>query len=135
MNKTIFQVGDKVKVFGCEGHVYYVDPNSADCPILVEFTGLGGGTFRTNLTSDGRHSVSHVDPVCILIHRPKKKVVKRFYQWAFESRKVNGDIMLKPCAAYMTEDFEHLDGRISSYSQNPNNLHKTGTFIDLEVEW
>lgn len=135
MNKTIFQDGDKVKVFGCKGTIHNVNPYSADYPIIVEFTGREGGTFRTLLTSDGRSSVNHVDPVCVLIHRPKKKVVKRFYQWAFESREVNGDIMLKPCAAYMTEDFEHLDGRISSYSQNPNNLHKTETFIDLEVEW
>lgn len=75
-----FQVGDKVRAFGCDGVVRCTKASYSSYKVEVDFDNIKGICF----TSDGRYMDWHKEPSLILIERPVKKVKKSFWLWAYK---------------------------------------------------
>lgn len=112
-----FEVGDKVRAFGCDGTVDLLDTES----VRVSFGNYNYTWFKL----DGRQSDWHKEPSLILIERPVKKFKKSFWLWT----KPNGQILTD----VLDENFRNVNGQkhpcnISDFTKIP------GTEVTLEVE-
>jgi hypothetical protein len=72
-----FEVGDKVKAFGCDGEVVGVyDAQSVVYPLVVEFLGC---KLTADFEANGRFGSWHKEPSLVLIEKARKYV--EFNDW------------------------------------------------------
>jgi hypothetical protein len=77
-----FQVGDKVRAFGCEGRVI-MDYMPAPFPLLVTLGSRSVDDIECRFMADGRSEEWHKEPSLVLVERPKKTVKKKMYRAVF----------------------------------------------------
>lgn len=146
-----FQVGDKVSYAGMTGTVIN-NALQGNYPVeisLVHSTGMGILQTRVeSFTRTGKFNAYHAEPLLKLVEKAKVKTVRRFYQWvrikvtamprevyAVRREKVTKALLLP---ALMTEDLKHVCGTQSAYASNVTEgeeIKRTNTYIDLEVDW
>lgn len=113
-----FQVGDKVRAFGCDGFVTKIETAPTQYPVLVRFN----TDYNTTFTPDGRLHTQHKEPSLMLIERPIRKVRKTFWLWANERGVIDDTLM--------DENFTTPTGRVRpSYTCTKI----PGTEVTLEV--
>lgn len=118
-----FKVGDKVRFAGTNGVVTEIYGNDY---LDVEFTNSEGYNCTLSLYMDG--SLSRVlNEKLVLIERPKKKVMKRFWLWDLKD---NNGIIFKG-TAYRDENGLGTNNKLVGNTLIKKHLDE---FIDIEVE-